>query len=104
MHCVIYKGCKKVDTYLYVEGEGDLARVPQALRDLLGRLEPVLRLELTPERTLARADVEQVRAQMREQGYYLQLPPREGGDDLQSRLQIEGFYLHMPDRDPPAAS
>lgn len=104
MRCVIYKGRKKADTYLYVEAEGDLASVPQALLDLLGALEPVMSLELTPERTLARADVEEVRARLREQGYYLQMPPREGGDDLQARIGAEGFYMRIPDRDPNATS
>jgi uncharacterized protein YcgL (UPF0745 family) len=104
MRCVIYKGRKKADTYLYVEDEGDLSRIPQALLDLLGVLEPVMKLELSPERTLARADAEQVRKQLREQGYYLQMPPREGEDALQARLRTEGFYMRVPDRDPDAAS
>jgi uncharacterized protein YcgL (UPF0745 family) len=34
-------------------------------------------LELTPDRTLARADPEQVRQQLETQGYYLQLPPSD---------------------------
>ncbi|MFN2339010.1 MAG: YcgL domain-containing protein [Gammaproteobacteria bacterium] len=99
MQCVIYKGRKKADTYLYLEREGDFSRVPPALLALLGPLEPVLTLELGPQRTLARADVDQVRAQLREQGYYLQMPPREGADDLQERLKTEGFYMRIPDRD-----
>lgn len=99
MHCVIYKGRKKADTYLYLEREGDFSRVPPALLELLGTLELVLNLELTPQRYLARADVEQVRVQLREQGYFLQMPPRECVDGLQKRLKTEGFYMQIPDRD-----
>jgi uncharacterized protein YcgL (UPF0745 family) len=99
MHCVIYKGRKKADTYLYLEREGDFSQVPPALLELLGTLELVLSLELTPQRNLACADVEQVRLQLREQGYYLQLPPLEGVDGLQKRLKTEGFYMQIPDRD-----
>lgn len=99
MHCVIYKGRKKADTYLYLEREGDFSRVPPALLALLGTLELVLNLELTPQRYLARADVEQVRVQLREQGYFLQMPPRECVDGLQKRLKTEGFYMQIPDRD-----
>jgi uncharacterized protein YcgL (UPF0745 family) len=104
MQCVIYKGRNKADTYLYLEREGDFRRVPPALLELLGELEPVLTLELTPQRTLARADVEQVRAQLQAQGYYLQLPPRDGDDALQERLRTEGFYLSVPGKDSPRAS
>ena len=75
MHCTIYKGDRKADTYLYVEYEGDFSRVPDSLLRLLGNLELVMTLELHPERTLARADPEQVREHLRSQGFYLQMPP-----------------------------
>lgn len=76
MHCAIYKGPKKTDHYLYVEQEDDFSRVPQALLDFLGELQLIISLELGPERKLAQADAEQVRTALREQGYYLQMPPR----------------------------
>ena len=76
MHCAIYKGNKKIDHYLYIEQEDDFSRVPQALLDLLGKLELVMSLELGPERSLAQADIEQVRESLREQGYYFQMPPK----------------------------
>jgi len=77
MHCVIYKGPRKADTYLYVEREGDFERVPPSLLDLLGPLQKVMDLELSPDRRLAQADVDEVMAALRERGYYLQLPPGE---------------------------
>lgn len=82
MHCAIYKGPKKIDHYLYVENEGDFSRVPQALLDILGQLQLIMTLELGPERTLAQADAEQVRAALRDQGYYLQMPPRREPENL----------------------
>lgn len=75
MKCVIYKGERKRDTYLYVEREDDFARVPSALLSMLGNLKRVMALDLVDGRTLAQADVEQVRKLLREQGYYLQMPP-----------------------------
>lgn len=75
MKCVIYKGRRRADTYLYIEREDDFARVPEALLGMLGRMERVMELELAPGRTLAQADPEQVRRRLREQGYYLQMPP-----------------------------
>jgi uncharacterized protein YcgL (UPF0745 family) len=77
MKCVIYKGDNKQDTYLYIEREGDFSRVPEALLKMLGMLEWVMALELTPGRTLVQADPEQVRRQLKEQGYYLQMPPQD---------------------------
>ncbi|WP_455199411.1 YcgL domain-containing protein [Kaarinaea lacus] len=76
MHCAIYKGHKKIDHYLYVEQEGDFSRVPESLLAILGNLELVMTLELGPERTLAQADINQVRHSLREQGYYFQMPPQ----------------------------
>lgn len=77
MHCVIYKGPRKADTYLYVEREDDFERVPASLLDLLGPLQKVMDLELSPDRRLAQADVGEVMDALRERGYYLQLPPGE---------------------------
>lgn len=75
MQCAIYKGPKKINHYLYVEKEDDFSRVPEALLELLGDLQLVIALELSPERQLAQADVTQVMKQLKEQGYYFQMPP-----------------------------
>ncbi len=77
MRCAIYKSYRKSNTYLYVEKENDFTRVPAGLMALLGRLELVMTLELTPQRKLAQADPAEVCEQLRTQGYYLQLPPSE---------------------------
>ena len=77
MQCYIYKGRRKPDTYLYIERENDFTRVPDALLELLGTLEFVLALELTPERKLAQADAAEVRRQLAADGYFLQLPPKD---------------------------
>lgn len=78
MQCVVYKGRKKTDHYLYVEKEDDFSRVPQALLDILGQLEMVIGLELSAERKLAQADVKEVMQQLHDQGYYFQMPPKSG--------------------------
>ena len=76
MHCAIYKGPKKTDHYLYVERKDDFSRVPEALLNMLGKLELVMTLELDPERTLAQVDIHQVKTALQEQGYYFQMPPQ----------------------------
>lgn len=75
IHCAVYKSSRKPDTYLYIERQDDFSRVPEALLSMLGPLAWVMDLELDVQRRLARADVEQVMAQLDDQGYFLQMPP-----------------------------
>lgn len=77
MRCAIYKSNRKTNTYLYIEKENDFSRVPSALMTLLGRLELVMTLDLSPQRKLAQADPAEVCDQLKTQGYYLQLPPTD---------------------------
>lgn len=76
MHCAIYKGSKKFDHYLYVENEDDFSRVPESLIQMLGKLELVMTLDLAGDRKLANADIDQVRQNLQDQGYYFQMPPQ----------------------------
>ena len=41
----------------------------------MGEREFVMQLNLSPERTLAQADPDEVRNSLAEKGYYLQMPP-----------------------------
>ena len=78
MDCVVYRSVKKEETYLYVRAVGnnvDMECVPVELRQLLGELQEVIGLELSPERKLARVDVKEVMAKIESDGYYLQMPP-----------------------------
>lgn len=75
MRCWIYRSLRRAETYLYLRAADDLAPVPEALRARLGRLELVMELDLHPGLRLARADVAQVMAGLRAQGWFLQLPP-----------------------------
>jgi uncharacterized protein YcgL (UPF0745 family) len=80
MQCVVYKSLQQLDYYLYVERDAELRSVPQGLTQMLGRLEKVMDLELGPDRALAQADAIEVMNQIRQRGYYLQMPPRSRGD------------------------
>ena len=75
MFCVIYRSPQRDQTYLYVEKKDDFSRVPAEL--LRGFGKPQLAMVLPLERTkkLANSDIEKVKLALREQGYYLQLPP-----------------------------
>lgn len=75
MHTYVYKSLGKPDTYLYLRERDAFSVIPDAVRLPLGRLEFVLEVALTPERTLARADVVVVKRNLMHQGFHLQLPP-----------------------------
>lgn len=73
----IYRSTKEEGMYLYVKKEEGLSRVPPELLALFGKAEPAMVLILTPEKKLAHANVNAVMALIEENGFYLQLPPRD---------------------------
>lgn len=75
----IYRSSRRPEMYLYVDAHADLARVPQELLARFGRPVEALSLMLGPERVLARADAKRVLERIEQDGFYLQLPPPEGG-------------------------
>lgn len=75
MHCVIYKGSRKPESFLYIERPDDFTRVPEALLRMFGELELLMELDLASRTRLANADLEEVKRLLVEQGFYLQMPP-----------------------------
>ena len=77
MQCFIYKSLKKDYLYLYIAKQDDFSKVPDALFKHLGKLEFVMAMDLTPERKLAREDAGKVIESLKEQGFFVQLPPQK---------------------------
>ncbi|SFN47087.1 hypothetical protein SAMN05216516_10863 [Izhakiella capsodis] len=75
MFCVIYRSSFRDQTYLYVEKRDDFSRVPEALLCSFGRPQFVMMLPLDGRKKLANADPDKVTTALREQGFYLQIPP-----------------------------
>lgn len=73
--CEIFKSPRKAEMYLYVERSRGLQDVPEVLLKQFGEPVSVMVLQLSPERRLARADTATVLAKIKEQGFYLQMPP-----------------------------
>jgi len=93
IHCAIYKGHKKYDSYLFIEKQDDFSRVPESLLNMLGNLELVMILELDENKKLAQADVIKVMGALQEEGFYLQMP------DKSEQLKLAGFKPnshHLP--------
>lgn len=73
--CKVYRSARRSELYLYVTREQDLAPVPDDLLQRFGTPELALTLALAPDRKLARVDIGEVLAALRERGWFLQLPP-----------------------------
>jgi len=75
MICAVYKSSRKADTYLFVEKRDVFDDVPQPLMDMFGTPKLVMLVPLTKRDSLALADIEKVKSELKAKGYYLQLPP-----------------------------
>lgn len=77
MLCYIYKSLKKADTYVFLGEKDRFAQIPKSLQDLLGKLDFVMKLDLAERDKLAYADPKQVIQKIKDDGFYLQLPPKD---------------------------
>lgn len=73
--CDVYRSPRAEEMYLYVDKREGTARVPEKLLELFGKPEHLMTMLLTPEKKLARAETGKVMNDIRERGYYLQVPP-----------------------------
>lgn len=76
LHCWVYRSPRKQEMYLYLADEDAFDKVPEALLESFGEPILVIELELSPERPLAREDVNAVMANLDDQGFHLQMPPQ----------------------------
>lgn len=77
MECAVYKSRLRDGYYLFVAADSDFSEVPAALLTLLGAREWVMNVDLAARQTLAQAEPGEVMRLIRQQGYYLQVPPQE---------------------------
>lgn len=77
MRTWVYKSSRKENTYLFINRENNFDDVPVALISLLGDLSLVIEIVLDSNRKLAQADPAEVMSQIKNQGYFLQLPPSD---------------------------
>ncbi|WP_034915266.1 MULTISPECIES: YcgL domain-containing protein [Erwinia] len=75
MFCVIYRSPLRDQTYLYVEKKDDFSRVPEALLKGFGRPQLAMLLPLDGSKRLVNAELSKVKNALKEEGYYLQMPP-----------------------------
>ncbi|WP_414827898.1 YcgL domain-containing protein [Alteromonas sp. H39] len=77
MLCAVYKTKKKSGMFLYVPKKDDFDEVPDALMKQFGHPELVMMLPLDKREHLGSVEKQKLIAALTEQGYYLQMPPKE---------------------------
>ncbi|MDX1695894.1 MAG: YcgL domain-containing protein [Ketobacteraceae bacterium] len=78
--CSVYRSPRKEGMYVYVRKNEGVDNLPESLIRQFGTPGHVMDLLLTADRRLARVEVAEVMGAIREKGFYLQMPPREGLD------------------------
>ena len=73
--CEVFKSPRKDEMYLYVDKMEGLKRVPEQLQEIFGTPQSVMTMVVTEEKRLARADAADIIKAIRENGFYLQMPP-----------------------------
>ena len=75
MQCYVYRSRRKLHTYLILSDRDNFEAVPDSLKKLFGEPEFSFEFDLSSQKKLAQVDPEEVERNLRENGYYLQLPP-----------------------------
>lgn len=73
MICKIFRSDSKPGTYLYLHEEHSLEDLPSELLKLMGRYTEVMELDLSQRQKLAQVDIEQVKLDLQDKGYFLQV-------------------------------
>lgn len=82
MKCSVIRSGVKDFTYIYLRDGFVFDDLPDTLKQVFGNPQFVMNLELTADRKLAYEDATQVMRNLAEQGYHLQLPPKEDATGL----------------------
>ncbi len=75
INCKIYRCSKQDGMYLYIHEDKTSDDLPEELIKMAKELTHTMDLELSPERKLAREDINVVMKNLEEKGYHLQMPP-----------------------------
>lgn len=68
---------KKEGTYLYMADQLTWDKLPEALQQAFPQSHLVVSFEMSADKKLARADGARVYAALKEQGFYVQMPPSD---------------------------
>ncbi len=72
----VYRSPKRQEMYLYVIKRDDFSKIPNELLKVFGTPEFALQLNLAKREKLARENIDKVKQELTEKGFYLQMPPK----------------------------
>jgi uncharacterized protein len=75
MRCTVLCSDSKAYHYIYLAAGKEFDQLPAALQEQFPHPQEIMQLDLDQRKRLAHADIATVRKRLKEQGYYLQLPP-----------------------------
>ena len=75
--CHVYRSKNKTGMYIYLTEKDHFESIPEALRKRVGKLEFSFSFALTESKKLARHETKDVIKQLKESGFFLQMPPPE---------------------------
>ncbi len=75
MNTFVYRSNKKPGMYLYLSEKDNFSDVPEALIKLMGQLEFSFEFDLSEDRKLVKEEAKEVIRLMKENKYFLQMPP-----------------------------
>lgn len=75
MLCWVYRSNKQDEMYLYLAKRDQFDVIPEALLKRFGAAELVMEVDLNARDKLARANIDNVKKALAENGFYLQVPP-----------------------------
>ncbi len=75
MNCFVYRSNTQKGMYLYLTDKDDFNKVPESLLKILGEVNFSFEFDLSVDRKLVRVEAEEVVRIMKENGYFLQMPP-----------------------------
>ncbi len=81
--CYIYRSPRKADTYIYLLEKDQFSNLPAGLLQAFGEPEFSFQFELSPQRSLAKENPQQVYTNLQQQGFHLQMQ-----DDLLIEQQL----------------
>lgn len=76
MIAFVFRSPKKDEMYLYLSDKEGFDALDDQLKRVFGTPEFVMVIDLAKRDKLARVDIERVRSELSDNGFYLQLPPK----------------------------
>jgi len=74
MQCYVYRSSKKDGLYVYLADEEGLSQLPEPVLHQLGEPELAMSFDLAKRTSLGHENINDVRKNLKEQGFHIQMP------------------------------